>query len=56
MLKPVSNLVEQLQGIMKSQEEVLATTKFDLNIERRRTCKDVYSLDARNSHFILYLS
>lgn len=39
MLKPVSNLVEQLQGIMKSQEEVLATTKFDLNMSKDELVK-----------------
>ena len=33
-LKPVSNLVRQLQGIMKSQEEVLQTTNFDINMSR----------------------
>jgi hypothetical protein len=33
-LKPVSNLVGQLQGLMKSQEETMAQIPFDLNMSR----------------------
>jgi len=38
-LKPVSNLVDQLRGIMKTQEEVLHMTKFDITMDRDQLVK-----------------